>query len=241
MTQHPAHPPRRGVLVIVSSPSGAGKTTLTRRLLSEFANDLEFSVSYTTRPMRPGEHEGVDYHFIDRATFDHMVATEQFAEHAMVHGNHYGTAKVPVEQALASGRDIVFDVDWQGAGSLSRQWPNDSLTIFILPPDLDTLAERLRRRATDAPDVIQRRLQKAIEELGHYMEYENLIVNDDLDRAYQVMRAMYLDRRGDPATEEDCHPASPAGFLARLIEANHATHPEKHAQRLIAAGQSWLP
>ena len=139
----------RGILVIVSSPSGAGKTTLTRRLLGEFPS-LEFSVSYTTRPHRPGERDGVDYHFVDPATFEQMAAAGDFAEHAIVHGNRYGTAKEPIERALGAGRDVIFDVDWQGANALSRQWPEDSLKIFILPPDLATLAERLRRRATHA-------------------------------------------------------------------------------------------
>ena len=185
---------RRGVLAIVSSPSGAGKTTLTHRLLREFP-ELEFSISYTTRPMRPGEVEGRDYHFVDDATFDRMIADGEFAEHARVHGNRYGTARAPVEHALAQGRDMIFDVDWQGGAALSAAWPDDALRIFILPPDLDTLAQRLRRRATDAPDVIERRLQKAIDELSHWPEYDHLVVNDDLDRAYGVLRALYLARR----------------------------------------------
>jgi guanylate kinase len=185
---------RRGVLAIVSSPSGAGKTTLTHRLLREFP-ELEFSVSYTTRPIRPGEVEGRDYHFVDDATFDRMVAAGEFAEHARVHDNRYGTARAPVEHALAEGRDMIFDVDWQGGAALSAAWPVDALKIFILPPDLETLAHRLRRRATDAPAVIERRLQKAIDELSHWSEYDHLVVNDDLDRAYGVLRALYLARR----------------------------------------------
>src|SRR5215471_6140799 len=136
--------PRRGVLAIVSSPSGAGKTTLTHRLLDEFP-DLEFSVSYTTRPQRPGEVDGRDYHFVDAETFDRMVARGEFAEHARVHDNRYGTARAPVEHALAEGRDMIFDVDWQGGAALSAAWPDDALKIFILPPDLATHAERLRR------------------------------------------------------------------------------------------------
>jgi len=226
----------RGILVIVSSPSGAGKTTLTRRLLGEFGN-LEFSVSYTTRSIRPGERDGIDYHFIDPATFEAMVERGDFAEHAQVHGNRYGTAKAPVDEALRAGRDVIFDVDWQGGRALSRQWPDDSLKIFILPPDLDILAQRLRRRATDAPEVIERRLRKAIEELGHYDEYPNLIVNDDLDRAYGVLRAVYLCRRfGEPLVDDRPDAPFPLAQLARVIETNRATGPDGHARRLITAG-----
>ena len=185
----------RGLLVIVSSPSGAGKTTLTRRLMAEFPATLTFSVSYTTRAMRPGEVDGTDYHFVSAATFDQMVARQELAEHFFVHGNHYGTAKAPVEEALSAGRDMIFDVDWQGGAALSAQWPDDCLKIFILPPDLETLAQRLRRRATDSPEVIERRLQKALEELGHFGEYQHLIINDDLERSYPVLRAIYLARR----------------------------------------------
>src|SRR5215510_4412394 len=169
----PAHgdrshgPPPRGTLLIVSSPSGAGKTTLTRRLLAEFTPDLAFSVSYTTRPQRPGEIEGRDYHFVTPEQFEAMVRRGEFAEHAFVFGNRYGTAQAPVEAALDRGIDVIFDVDWQGGAALAARWPNDSLKVFILPPDLDTLAARLNKRATDAPDVIERRLSAAIEELDH--------------------------------------------------------------------------
>jgi guanylate kinase len=203
--------PRRGVLAIVSSPSGAGKTTLTHRLLREFP-ELEFSVSYTTRPIRPGETEGKDYHFVDDATFDRMISGGEFAEHARVHDNRYGTARAPVDSALAQGRDMIFDVDWQGGAALSAAWPDDALKIFILPPDLDTLAQRLRRRATDAPAVIERRLQKAIDELSHWPEYDHLVVNDDLDRAYGILRALYLARREGRELRGD---------------------PEEHARRLV--------
>ncbi len=185
----------RGVLAIVSSPSGAGKTTLTRRLLTEFAPRLEFSVSYTTRPMRPGEVDGRDYHFVTPDAFEQMVERHEFAEHAYVFDNRYGTAKAPVEAALAAGRDVIFDVDWQGGAALSAVWPDDVLKIFILPPDLETLRARLQGRATDAPDVIERRQRKALEELEHYPEYEYLIVNDDLERAYSLLRSIYLTRR----------------------------------------------
>jgi guanylate kinase len=215
----------RGVLVIVSSPSGAGKTTLTRRLLADHPN-LEFSVSYTTRPQRPGEQDGVDYHFVDAERFERMVAAGEFAEHAYVHGNRYGTARAPIDAALARGRDVIFDVDWQGGAALSAQWPDDALKIFILPPDLDTLATRLRKRATDAPDVIERRMRKAIEELGHFGEYEHLIVNDDLERAYRILRAIYLTRRYGVDEYPD---------LAVVVDENRRRANESHARGLLAA------
>jgi len=185
---------KRGTLMIVSSPSGAGKTTLTRRLLDEFAAQLAFSVSYTTRPQRPGEIEGRDYHFVTPDQFEQMARRGDFAEHAFVFGNRYGTAQAPVEAALAAGSDVIFDVDWQGGAALAARWPDDSLKVFILPPDLEVLAARLQNRKTDAPEVIDRRLRKAIEELTHFDEYQQLIVNDDLDRASAVLRAIYLTR-----------------------------------------------
>ena len=221
--------PRRGILVIVSSPSGAGKTTLTRRLLAEHAPRLEFSISHTTRPMRPGEVDGRDYHFVSTHEFQSMVERGEFAEHAYVHGNRYGTAMAPVESALAAGRDMIFDVDWQGGAALSARWPDDSLKIFILPPDLDTLANRLRQRATDAPEIIERRLQKAIEELEHYTEYQHLIVNDDLERAYAILRATYLTRRFGEVDRPDV--PYPLAELAKVVASNTAA--EAHAQKLV--------
>jgi guanylate kinase len=219
----------RGVLVIVSSPSGAGKTTLTRRLLEEFKGQLEFSVSYTTRPMRPGEVDGRDYWFVDTDTFQRMVEAGEFAEHAYVHGNRYGTAQPPVEKALAAGRDVIFDVDWQGGAALSARWPRDSLKIFILPPSQEALALRLRQRATDAADVIERRLRKAKEELEHYNEYEHLIVNDDLERAYSVLRATYLTRRYGKVARSDVPYNLPE--LAAIVDGNQGA--EEHARHLV--------
>jgi len=233
MTLESQQPPGRGVLVIVSSPSGAGKTTLTRRLLGEFPW-LTFSVSYTTRPMRAGERDGVDYHFVDAATFERMVAHGEFAEHAEVHGNRYGTARAPVEAALAAGRDVIFDVDWQGGRALSQQWPDDCLKIFILPPDLGQLEERLRRRATDTAAVIERRVQKALEELQHWDEYQFLIVNDDVERAYAVMRALYLLRRfGPPFVDDRQNVPYPLAQLAGTVLEALMSDPVAHARRLV--------
>ena len=219
----------RGVLVIVSSPSGAGKTTLTKRLLAEFVGQLEFSVSYTTRPQRPGEVDGRDYHFITLDRFEEMVRNQEFAEHAYVHGNRYGTARAPVETALAAGRDIIFDVDWYGGGNLAATWPQDSLKIFILPPDIAALESRLRQRATDAPEVIERRLRKAHEELEHFNEYQHLIVNDEVERAYALLRAMYLTRKYGTVDRPDV--SYPLAQLGDLVSSDRGA--EAHARKLV--------
>lgn len=230
----------RGVLVIVSSPSGAGKTTLTRRLLAEFGGKpadqpggLEFSVSYTTRPIRPGEVDGRDYHFVSPEKFEDMVRAGAFAEHAFVFQNRYGTAQAPIEAALARGKDVIFDVDWQGGAALSARWPDDALKIFILPPDLTTLEARLRSRATDAPDVVARRLGKAREELEHFAEYQHLIVNDEVERAYSVLRAIYLTRRYG-RTGQRPEVGADLAALAKLVDDNRASEAEAHARRLVA-------
>ncbi|MBK9070950.1 MAG: guanylate kinase [Myxococcales bacterium] len=243
----------RGKLVIVSSPSGAGKTTLTRRLLAEF-DTIDFSVSYTTRPQRPGEVNGIDYHFVETAVFEQMAQHGEFAEHALVHGNRYGTARAPIEAALTRGRDVIFDVDWQGGASLSAQWPQESVKIFILPPSLAALAERLHRRATDSQEVITRRLHKALEELGHFREYSHLIVNDDLERAYGLLKAVYVTARygappatddglaagANPSRHEHCSvPLAVRRQLAAVVLQNPAQAATDHALGLLAAGASW--
>jgi guanylate kinase len=184
---------RRGILLVISSPSGAGKTTLTRRLAA--AHNLCFSVSYTTRQPRSGEIDGTDYHFVSHDVFDRMVAAGDFAEHALVHGNRYGTAIKTVNQAIERGLDCLFDVDFQGGRQIRRQWPADSELVFILPPSLAELERRLRRRATDAPEVIDRRLKTAQEELRHYDEYDYLVVNDDLEKAFAELSSIYTAAR----------------------------------------------
>ena len=182
-----------GLLVVVSSPSGAGKTTLCHRLMNEFPN-LVFSVSYTTRKIRAGEVEGVDYHFVDEATFTGMIERGEFAEHAHVHGHRYGTTRIAVEQARRGGKDVLFDIDYQGGRQLKTRYEKYGylVMVFILPPTIAELERRLRQRATDDPSVIDRRLAKAREEIEHYQYYDYLIVNDDLDRAYDELRAIYL-------------------------------------------------
>ena len=182
---------RRGLLLVVSSPSGAGKTTLCRRLMAEFPQ-VTFSVSYTTRPRRSNEADGVDYHFVDDPAFQAMIDRQEFAEWARVHGHRYGTSRSTIEENLSNGRDLLFDVDWQGATSLHSKYPEDTVMVFVLPPTLEELAARLYRRGTDTPDVVERRLAKAKEELGHYGEYQFLLPNDDLAEAYQGIRAIYL-------------------------------------------------
>jgi guanylate kinase len=181
----------RGLLIVVSSPSGAGKTTLCHRLMDEFPN-LIFSVSYTTRPMRRGEEEGTDYHFVDDKTFDKMIENGEFAEWAEVFQHRYGTTVSAVNQALEGGRHVLFDIDYQGGRQIKAKFEKEAVLVFVLPPSLEELEARLRKRATDAPDVIERRLAKALDELKQYGLYQYLIVNDELMRAYERLRAIYL-------------------------------------------------
>lgn len=191
MTQTEELQPKRGLLLVVSSPSGAGKTTLCHRLIDEFPN-VVFSVSYTTRPKRRGEEDGVDYHFVDDATFQKMVADGEFAEWAEVHGHRYGTTVQTVRQALEGGKHVLFDIDYQGGRQIKAKFENEAVLVFVLPPSLEELERRLRQRATDSPEVIERRLRKAHDELKQYGLYQYLIVNDDLLRAYDRLRAIYL-------------------------------------------------
>ena len=184
---------RPGILLAVSSPSGAGKTSLCTRLRGEFPG-LGFSVSYTTRAPRDGEMDGREYHFVSRDRFEEMQYAGEFAEHAQVHGNMYGTSVTQVHDALDAGRDLLFDIDFQGAQQLAshKTFQRTMTRVFILPPSLEELARRLRKRATDSADVIDRRLRMAQQELAHYDDYEYVIVNDDFDQAYDALRAVYV-------------------------------------------------
>ncbi len=159
--------------------------------MQEFS-DLRFSVSVTTRKPRPAERDGVDYTFVDPATFESMVAEGAFAEHAEVHGNRYGTLRSAVDEALEGGSDVLFDIDWQGGRQLREKFPDDAVMIWILPPSLAVLEERLRRRATDSEPAIAKRLAMAKQELAHYDEYDFLVINEDLEKAYDSVRSIYV-------------------------------------------------
>jgi guanylate kinase len=191
---------KRGILMVISSPSGAGKTTLSRRLAE--THGLHFSVSYTTRPPRPGEVDGRDYRFVSEAEFARMDERHEFAEWALVHGNRYGTAITTVNRAIEQGMDCLFDIDYQGGAQIRRQWPEESVLCFILPPSMRELERRLRQRATDAPADIERRLATARKELEHYHEYDYLVVNDELEKAFAELSAIYVAaRRARPRAE----------------------------------------
>ncbi|MBN9443157.1 MAG: guanylate kinase [Bosea sp.] len=193
MTAESHRPARRGLMLILSSPSGAGKTTLTRNLKSE--NNLDLSISVTTRTRRPSEIDGVHYRFIDRGTFDAMRQHNDLLEWAEVHGNGYGTPRKEVEASLAAGRDVLFDIDWQGTQQIVKKARADVVTIFILPPSMAELRSRLVRRAEDAPDVIAKRLANARDEIARWSQYDYVIINDDLDAAYDAIKAILTAER----------------------------------------------
>jgi guanylate kinase len=180
---------RRGLMFVLSSPSGAGKTTLSRMLIAE-TPDLKMSVSATTRPMRPGEVEGRDYYFVDQQRFERMVANGELLEWATVFGNRYGTPRGPVEEALAAGQDILFDIDWQGTQQLRSRSPNDVVSVFILPPSATALEQRLHTRAQDSDDVIRGRMKKAGDEMSHFDAYDYIVVNDNIGIAFESVRSI---------------------------------------------------
>ncbi|MEM8854260.1 MAG: guanylate kinase [Pseudomonadota bacterium] len=190
---------RRGLLVVLSSPSGAGKSTLSRLLLERERGDLSLSVSVTTRQRRPSEVDGVHYHFLEGDAFQKLRERNELLEWAEVHGNFYGTPREPVEKALASGRDVLFDIDWQGANQIARQAPDDLVSIFVLPPSGAELSARLVRRAEDDEATIRRRLDNARDELTHYTDYDYVVVNDELQTALEgvsaILQAERLKRR----------------------------------------------
>jgi len=185
---------RRGMCVILSSPSGAGKSTLSRLLLEKDRN-LSLSISVTTRPRRPSEVDHVHYHFLTHREFERMRDSSALLEWAEVHGNFYGTPRDPVEQALQEGRDVLFDIDWQGAEQIARAMPEDLVSVFILPPSGAELHARLVRRAEDDEATIRRRLDNAREELGHYADYDYVVVNDQLQSALEGVSAILTAER----------------------------------------------
>ena len=185
---------RRGLMLVLSSPSGAGKTTISRELLARDAN-LWMSVSYTTRPRRPGEVEGRDYHFTTPQKFNLMLNKQEFLEHAKVFDNWYGTPRQPVEDALAEGRDVVFDIDWQGTQQLKQAAGDDVASVFILPPSSAELERRLQARARDPKDVVAKRMARMVDETSHWAEYDYIIVNRDVEESVAQVQAILAAER----------------------------------------------
>ncbi|MET0720892.1 MAG: guanylate kinase [Tardiphaga sp.] len=180
---------RRGLMFVLSSPSGAGKTTLTRMLISEIP-ELKMSVSVTTRPKRPGEENGRDYYFVDQQRFDEMVAQDELLEWARVFDNCYGTPRAPVEEALAAGRNVLFDIDWQGTQQLRGRAPKDVVSVFILPPSVQALEQRLHTRAQDSDAVIRGRMKKAGDEMSHFDAYDYIVINDNIGIAFESVKSI---------------------------------------------------
>jgi guanylate kinase len=185
---------RRGLMLVLSSPSGAGKTTLSRKLLAE-ERGIELSISVTTRPKRRGEVNGRHYHFIDRKRFDQLARSGELLESAEVFGNLYGTPRKPVEKALKQGRDVLFDIDWQGTQQLREKLPRDLVSVFVLPPSIPELERRLHTRAQDDQKVIRARMAKAGGEMTHWAEYDYVVVNRDFDRAFSDVHAILAAER----------------------------------------------
>lgn len=202
---------RRGVLFVLSSPSGAGKSTIARKL-REDQPELVVSVSYTTRPIRPGEVDGVDYHFVDLETFREMVANHEFLEWAHVFGHRYGTPKAQVWNVLEQGRDILFDIDWQGAQQLHQLAGGDIVRVFILPPSMTELRSRLERRATDSPEVIDARMDRAANEVSHWDGYDYVLVNDDVEHCFDCVKTILAAERLKRSRQTGI-----IGFIRKLI------------------------
>lgn len=188
------NPNRRGLLFVLSSPSGAGKSTLARKLLA--ADDqIAMSVSATTRAQRPGEEEAKDYFFVNEAQFEDMVANNAFLEYATVFGNRYATPAAPVQKSLDSGQDVLFDIDWQGTQQLYQRAGQDVVRVFILPPSMAELRERLESRATDRPEIIENRMQRAASEISHWDGYDYVLINDDLDACFAKVQTILAAER----------------------------------------------
>ena len=187
---------RRGNLFVISAPSGSGKTTLVRRLLDTL-DDVRFSVSFTTRPVRGSERDGIDYHFVPSDLFRTKIEDGEFLEWAEVHGNYYGTSKIVTEQVRASGEDILLDVDVQGAAQVRKAQP-DAITLFVMPPSFEILEERLRGRRQDSDEVIAGRLEEARHEIHHYKDYDYVLINDSVERTSELLKAIVLAERTRP-------------------------------------------
>jgi guanylate kinase len=185
---------RRGLMLVLSSPSGAGKTTLSRQLLDN-DKQIQLSVSCTTRQKRPGERDGVDYRFVDTATFRGMIERKEFLEYAEVFANYYGTPKAPVDEALAGGRDVLFDIDWQGTQQLRDKGRTDLVTVFILPPSTRDLEKRLLTRAQDPKEIVAQRMAKAADEMSHWAEYDYVVVNSDIGTSLTNLKAILTAER----------------------------------------------
>jgi len=185
---------RRGLMLVLSSPSGAGKTTISRRLLA-CEPELQMSVSVTTRPKRPGEVAGVDYHFLEPTEFNLRVNRQELLEWAKVFGHYYGTPRGPVEAALAAGRDVLFDIDWQGTQQLAERAAEDLVSVFILPPSTQELERRLRRRAQDSAEEVARRMAKAADEMSHWPEYHYIVINRDIEQSLKQVQAILQAER----------------------------------------------
>ncbi|MEQ8708058.1 MAG: guanylate kinase [Rhodospirillales bacterium] len=185
---------RRGLMLVLSSPSGAGKSTISRALLDNDDN-LTMSVSVTTRTPRTSEVDGVHYHFIDKPEFQNLVASDGLLEHARVFDNYYGTPRLQVEEALKKGRDVLFDIDWQGTQQLSEKAPRDLVRVFVMPPSVGELERRLQNRAQDSEEVVRGRMAKALDEMSHWSEYDYVIVNDDLNRSISSARSILAAER----------------------------------------------
>ncbi|MBZ0230040.1 MAG: guanylate kinase [Bauldia sp.] len=205
-------PTRRGLMLVLSSPSGAGKSSIARALLAEEGKRLHLSISVTTRQRRPSEVEGIHYHFIDKTRFARMRDGGELLEWAEVHGNLYATPRAAVEEALEKGLDVLFDIDWQGTQQLVAAMPDDVVSIFILPPTMAELHARLERRAEDKEDVIAQRLKNARDEIGHWIEYDYLVVNDDLERSLSVVRSILVAERHRRARQQGL-----PDFIATLL------------------------
>ncbi|MBL8565526.1 MAG: guanylate kinase [Hyphomicrobiaceae bacterium] len=186
---------RRGLLLVLSSPSGAGKTTLAKRLLAAEQENLHMSVSVTTRAPRPGEVDGRDYTFLDTTRFTALRDAGGLLEWAVVFGNYYGTERSQIEAAIARGHDVLFDIDWQGARQLAERMPHDLVRVFILPPSGRALEERLRSRNADSDDIVAKRMAKAADEISHWPEYDYVIVNHDVDESYRALTAILTAER----------------------------------------------